>query len=77
VQIEKGELATGFRKNPRELVKGLEANALAIEGTKADVQKNGEKISSLAENYATLKSTVENNKTSVDGKFQEINTTIS
>lgn len=77
VQIEKGELATGFRKNPRELVKALEANASAIEGTKADVQKNGEKITSLAENYATLKSTVDNNKTAVDGKFQEINSTIS
>lgn len=77
VQIEKGELATGFRKNPRELVKALEANASAIEGTKADVQKNGEKITSLAENYTTLKSTVDNNKTAVDGKFQEINSTIS
>ncbi|WP_228264401.1 carbohydrate binding domain-containing protein, partial [Acinetobacter baumannii] len=70
VQLEKGELATGFRKNPRELIKDLEANASAIEGTKADVQKNGEKITSLAENYATLKSTVDNNKTAVDGKFQ-------
>ncbi|MFW1707161.1 interleukin-like EMT inducer domain-containing protein [Acinetobacter baumannii] len=77
VQLEKGELATGFRKNPRELIKDLEANASAIEGTKADVQKNGEKITSLAENYATLKSTVDNNKTAVDGKFQEINSTIS
>ncbi|HFX6257302.1 TPA: interleukin-like EMT inducer domain-containing protein [Acinetobacter baumannii] len=77
VQLEKGELATGFRKNPRELIKDLEANASAIEGTKADVQKNGEKISSIAENYATLKSTVENNRTAVDGKFQEINSTIS
>ncbi|WP_411670984.1 interleukin-like EMT inducer domain-containing protein [Acinetobacter baumannii] len=77
VQLEKGELATGFRKNPLELIKDLEANASAIEGTKADVQKNGEKITSLAENYATLKSTVDNNKTAVDGKFQEINSTIS
>ncbi|WP_462184577.1 interleukin-like EMT inducer domain-containing protein [Acinetobacter baumannii] len=77
VQLEKGELATGFRKNPRELIKDLEASASAIEGTKADVQKNGEKITSLAENYATLKSTVDNNKTAVDGKFQEINSTIS
>ncbi|HGW4665202.1 TPA: interleukin-like EMT inducer domain-containing protein [Acinetobacter baumannii] len=77
VQLEKGELATGFRKNPRELIKDLEANASAIEGTKADVQKNGEKITSLAENYATLKSSVDNNKTAVDGKFQEINSTIS
>jgi len=77
VQIEKGELATGFRKNPRELEKGLEANATAIEGTKADVKKNGEQIASISENYVTLKSAVDNNKLSADGKFQEINSTIS
>ncbi|OBA11951.1 interleukin-like EMT inducer domain-containing protein [Acinetobacter baumannii] len=77
VQIEKGELATGFRKNPRELEKGLEANATAIEGTKADVKKNGEQIVSISENYVTLKSAVDNNKLSADGKFQEINSTIS
>ncbi len=76
-QSEKGELATGFRKNPRELEKGLEANATAIEGTKADVKKNGEQIASISENYVTLKSAVDNNKLSADGKFQEINSTIS
>lgn len=76
VQLEKGELATGFRKNPREIEKGLEANSLAITGTKTDVQKNLEKIHVLTENYTTLKSTVAN-KLTVDGKFQEINSTIS
>lgn len=44
VQLEKGELATGFRKNPRELIKDLEANASAIEGTKADVQKTVKRL---------------------------------
>ncbi|EPZ0890162.1 interleukin-like EMT inducer domain-containing protein [Acinetobacter baumannii] len=77
VQLEKGELATGFRKNPREIEKGLEANSLAIIGTKTDVQKNLEKIQVLTENYTTLKSTVDTNKLTVDGKFQEINSTIS
>ncbi|WP_453947789.1 interleukin-like EMT inducer domain-containing protein, partial [Acinetobacter baumannii] len=77
VQLEKGELATGFRKNPREIEKGLEANSLAITGTKTDVQKNLEKIQVLTENYTTLKSTVDTNKLTVDGKFQEINSTIS
>lgn len=77
VQIEKGELATGFRKNPRELEKGLEANADALAGTKVDVKNNGEKIVALTENFTDLKSSVDNNKQAVDGKFQEINTTIS
>ncbi|MFX5701264.1 hypothetical protein ABTE07_20585, partial [Acinetobacter baumannii] len=51
--------------------------SLAITGTKTDVQKNLEKIQVLTENYTTLKSTVDTNKLTVDGKFQEINSTIS
>ncbi|MFW2025901.1 interleukin-like EMT inducer domain-containing protein [Acinetobacter baumannii] len=77
VQIEKGELATGFRVNPRELKDSLNATAEKLEGTRADVKKQGDSITSLTENYNILKSNVDLNKQAVDGKFQEINTTIS
>lgn len=76
VQIEKGELATGFRVNPRELKNVVSANAETLTGTRLDVQKNADGIKTLTEDYKILKSDLgdEAAGTGVKGQIKQINT---
>lgn len=76
VQLEKGELATGFRVNPRELKDVVSANAEKLEGTRLDVQKNADGIKTLTEDYKVLKSELgdEAAGTGVKGQIKQINT---
>ncbi|MDC4361046.1 hypothetical protein NQ651_17835, partial [Acinetobacter baumannii] len=76
VQIEKGELATGFRVNPRELKNVVSANAETLTGTRLDVQKNADGIKTLTEDYKILKSDLgdEAAGTGIKGQIKQINT---
>ncbi|MFY7027088.1 phage tail tip fiber protein [Acinetobacter baumannii] len=76
VQLEKGDLATGFRVNPRELKDVVALNAEKLEGTRLDVQKNADGIKSLTEDYKILKSDLgdEAAGTGIKGQIKQINT---